>query len=205
MYFKSCIAALSLCLLPLASQAGVVYEWQTLNDETPRGITLQLEFDQTTIDSGTFSFAMNQDYFEDQSSDTGLLGLRYSFPGAAQSMRYSWKDGFENGLGMLDLQLRFEAGGFLSGTISANNSQHHFMMTSTGNIFTVLDANSDQGMPFADCGWTVGIDCVGASGHIQRTAASVAPLLIEVPEPGSLALFGAGLLAAAGLRRRVAR
>lgn len=197
MNLKSCVAALSLCLLPLASQAGLIYEWRSLNHETPRGITLQLEFDQGTVDSGAFSFVFHQDYFEEQ-PDTGLLGLRYSFPGASEAMAYSWKNGFENGLGMLELELSFEKGGFLSGYISANNAQHHFVMASTGRLFTVLDANSDEGMPAADCGWTVGIDCTGASGHIKSTDST------DVPEPGSLALLGAGLLAAAGLRRKAA-
>ena len=52
MNFKSRVAALSLCLFPLASQAGFMYEWRALNNETPRGITLQLEFDQKTVKSG---------------------------------------------------------------------------------------------------------------------------------------------------------
>lgn len=197
MNFKSCVTALCLCLLPLVSQAGVIYEWRSLNNETPKGITLQLEFDQTTVDSGAFSFAMNQDYYlEEDNPGSGLLGLRYSFPDASETMIYSRENGFENGLGMLDLELTFEKGGFLSGYISANNTQHHFTMSSTGRLFTVLDANSDEGMPSAECGWTVGVDCAGASGQIRRT---------DIPEPGSLALLGAGLLAAAGMRRKTAR
>lgn len=195
MNIQSCIAALGLCLLPLASQAGVIYEWSALNDETPRGITLQLEFERSAIDSGAFSFAINQDYdFEEPLAANGLLGLRYTFPGASEAMDYSWKKGFNHGYGILELELSFDKGGFLSGYIYANNTEHHIMLASQGRRFTVLDANSDEGM--ADCGWTTGVDCAGASGHIRRT---------DIPEPGSLALLGIGLLAAAGLRRKAAR
>ena len=197
MNFKSCVAALSLCLLPLASQAGIMYEWRALNNETPRGITLQLEFDQKTVKSGAFSFAMNHDYDSDEAlARTGLLGLRYAFPGASEVMAYSWKNGFETGLGSLDMELSFEQDGSLSGYIYANNSRHHVQMASMANIFTVLDANSDEGMPSAECGWTTGIDCAGATGEIRRA---------DIPEPGSIALMGLGLFAAAAMRRTATR
>lgn len=197
MNFKSCVAALSLCLLPLCSQAGVIYEWRALNHETPRGITLQLEFEQSAVDSGAFSFSLNDDYYvAQQHAETGLLGLRYAFPGADEAMRYSHKDGFASGFGTLEMELRFDQGGFLSGYIYANDDHHHFQMSSSGSTFTILDANSDEGMPSAECGWTVGIDCSGATGQIVRTA---------IPEPGSLALMGIGLFAAARLRRKPAR
>lgn len=195
MNVKSCLAALSLCLLPLASQAGVIYEWRALNHETPRGITLQLEFDQSTIDSGAFSYAFQQEFdFETPPVGSGLLGLRYIFPGVFEEMRYSWDKGFANRLGFLDMELSFDANGYLSGFIHANNSEHHVIMLSTGNRFTVLDANSDQGMPGAGCDWMV--ECSGAVGQIRRA---------DIPEPGSLALLGIGLLSAASLRRKAAR
>jgi len=197
MNVKSCIAALSLCLLPLCSQAGIIYEWRALNNETPLGITLALEFDQGTVDSGSFSFAINEDdYFAGNGAAGGLLALRYTFPGASEAMNYSAQGGFGSGFGTLEIDLAFEQGGFLSGYIHANDSHHHFVMSSHERIFTVLDANSDEGMPSAECGWTLGIDCSGASGHLRRA---------DIPEPGSLALLGAGLLAAAGMRRKAGK
>jgi len=197
MNVRSCIAALGLCLLPLCSQAGVIYEWQPLNHETPRGISLALEFDEDTVRSGAFSFAITEEYDgEENHAAGGLLGLRYAFPDAYEPMTYSARGGFGSGFGTLEMEVRFEQGGFLSGFIYANDSHHHFMMNSDGRVFTVLDANSDEGMPSADCGWTVGIDCSGATGQLKRA---------DIPEPGSLALLGAGLLAAAALRRKAGK
>ena len=46
----------ALLLSPLIAQAGVLYEWRALNHETPYGITLRLEFDNGTLNSGAFSF-----------------------------------------------------------------------------------------------------------------------------------------------------
>ena len=196
MNFKSCVAALSLCLLPLVSQAGIIYEWRPLNNETPKGITLALEFDRKTMKSGEFSFSMTQDVYSGEPlSRSGLLGLRYTFPGASEAMRYSRKDGFETGYGSLDMELKFDADGYLSGYIYAHNSRHHVEMASMERSFTVIDANSDEGMPSAECGWTTDIDCAGATGEIRRAA---------IPEPGSIALMGLGLFAAAALRRKAA-
>ena len=197
MNLTSCIAALGLCLLPLCSQAGIIYEWRSLNNETPRDISLALEFDEATVRSGAFSFAISQDYdFSEDQPAGGLLGLRYSFPDAYEPMSYSAQGGFGSRFGMIEMDLRFEQGGFLSGYIYANDSHHHVEMLSTGPVFTIFGADSDEGMPSSGCGWTVGIDCSGATGRIRST---------DIPEPGSLALLGAGLLAAAALRRKAAR
>ena len=181
----------ALLLSPLIAQAGVLYEWRALNHDTPYEITLRLEFDHGTVNSGAFSFHLTPEQPPMPRPGSGLLALHYGFPGVYAPMTYFPRtEGFGHGYGYLDMELSFEPGGLLSGYIYANNSEHHFMMRSNSVVFTVLDANSDQGMPGAGCGFGTEIPCGGATGHIR-----------QVPEPGSLALLGLGLLAAAGTRR----
>ena len=200
MNIRSHLAAIGLCLLPLCSQAGVIYEWQAVNDALPWGITLELEFDDQTVASGAFNFDYSDPYSYDQVPQNGLLSLRYTFPGMWEDMVYaSHRGGFSTGMGYVNMALAFGADGFLTGSIYLNNGSHHIDMVSDGRTFTVIDANSDEQMEDAGCTWETP-SCSGASGHIRRVSATAQ--LAEIPEPGSLALFGAGLLAAMRSRRR---
>lgn len=210
MNIKSWLAAASFCLLPLTANAGLIYEWQALNDQTPQGIILQLEFDESTVDSGAFSFNL-RDLEMGERPAGGLLSLRYEFAPIHGDglMTYTNTGGFDgdpDGLyGQLEMDLRFEAGGLLSGFIYANDTEQHIGMASSGDIFTVFSADSDGGME--SCGWLAEVECGSAAGYLRRTDMA-SPLIevpdagTEVPEPGTLALLGLGVLAAARVRRR---
>lgn len=200
MKIRSCLAAIGLCLLPLSSQAGVTYEWQALNEELPWGITLELEFDHRTVAAGEFSFAFWDPEIDSKVPTRGLLALRYTFPGMGEDMLYDARTGgFSSGIEYLDMRLRFGADGFLTGALYLNDGRHHIDLASEGNLFTVIDADSDEQMLEAGCNWDMEF-CGGASGRIRKVRETA-----DIPEPGTLALFGAGLLAALRLRRRAAR
>lgn len=202
MKILSLVAAAACLLVPLAGHAGVIYQWRPLDGNPPLDFNLRLEFTQQAIDSGSFSFQLL--YMDSSTSypDSGLLSLQYSFPGLSMPMDYRPREGqFRNGQGTLDMELSFEPGGFLSGWIRANDQNSHFILQSSGSLFTVLDANSEEGMAGAGCGWTMGIPCSGATGYLealqQRTAR-------QVPEPHTLGLLGLGVLGLLGARRRLA-
>lgn len=193
----SYLAAVVLSLLPLCSQAGVIYEWQGTNDERPYGMGLVLEVDEAIVQSGELNYYF--EHFRDELPPAGLLSLRYSFL-PSREVTWSLQDGgFESRMGFIDLQLRFEADGFLSGYIYINDGETHLDMESVGRMFTVIDTNSDDEMIEAGCPWLPEFDpCGGATGFLVRDDAAPG----QVPEPGTLALLGAGLLAAARLRRK---
>ncbi|WP_312554064.1 hypothetical protein [Massilia sp.] len=90
MKILSYLAAAALSLLPLCSQAGVIYQWQATNDETPYGITLELEFDEATVQAGTLNYYF--EHFNDDLPPPGLLNLRYTFPGP-YGVQWSLQDG----------------------------------------------------------------------------------------------------------------
>jgi hypothetical protein len=198
MNIKSLVAAAGLCLSPLCGQAGVVYQWTATNDETPRGIMLSMEFDNRTVRSGAFNInIVDEPGLEVPRS--GLLGLRYTFPGMENEMVYTSRGGagFSFGRGNLLLNLQFDATGYLTGSIFASDSNSDIRLASIGRTFTVINANSDEGMPGAGCPpRPQEYICGGATGTIQRVVHN------EVPEPTSIALTGAGLFAASMFRRR---
>lgn len=197
MKLVSYLAAAALALLPLCSQAGVIYQWQATNDETPYGISLELEFDEATVQGGTLNYYF--EHFHDERPPAGLLNLRYTFPGP-YGVQWSLQDGgFKTELGFIELQLSFEEDGFLRGYLNLNDGETHLWMESTGRTFTIIDTNSDYEMVDAGCPWHRPEPCGGATGFIVRDGVEIPG---EVPEPATLALFGAGLLAAARLRRK---
>ena len=192
MRFKSLVMAASLCLASISSHAGVVYEWRPLNEQLPQHVTFRMEFSKAAVDSGKLEFQVPIGDWEDSYPDAGLLSIYFATPGVAPISYRPREEQFRYGLGTLDLNLTFGSDGLLSGRIYANDAHSHFRMNSQGSLFTILDARSDEDMNGAGCGdnWQI---CHGATGQLQR---------VDVPEPGSVALLGIGLLAALHMRRR---
>jgi len=197
----SYIAALALSLLPLCSQAGVIYTWHGTNDETPYGMSLELEVDEAVVRDGTLNYYFEH-FFSERPPAGGLINFRYAVADGYGRVNWSLQDGgYESKVGYIDLQLSFDADGYISGSIYLNSGETHLYMESVGRTFTVIDTNSDYEMIEAGCPWSRPEPCGGATGYIVREGVEIPG---EVPEPATLALFGVGLLAAARLRRKPA-
>lgn len=198
MNVKSYIAAAALSLMPLLSQASVVYEWKSTNDVPPRGITFTLNFEESAVRSGGFSFALTGDEFEyfTPQPNLGLISFEFGLEGANTSFsrQYGYESAPGYNVGGLEMDVSFGSNGFMDGFIRMNSWQTSFTMISEGGVFTVYDLRSDG--PVTGCDFMQETECTGASGVIRRT---------DVPEPGSLALIGIGLFAASRMRRKALR
>jgi len=187
------IAALS---IHANSQANVIYEWQGNNDATPYNIGLRMEFTDAAVESGALHLRAREYEFH---PETGLVSFNYTFPGWAQPLTYAPREHpFVTG-DLLQMDIVFEDDLTLSGSFRAIGVESHIFMDSVGSLFTVTNANSDATMIEAGC--TPWMNCAGATGVFRQVQApDNLPEAADVPEPGSVALVGLGLL---GLARRV--
>lgn len=160
------------------SQANVVYEWQGNNDATPYNITMRMEFSEAAFDAGRLSLRMRENDFDPES---GLVNFYYKAPGKPRPITYSTREHAFGEGDLLEMDIVFLDDLTLSGSFKAFNFESHIFMESASNLFTVTYANSDATMIDAGCApWS---NCAGGTGVFR-----------QVPEPGSIALVGLGLL-----------
>lgn len=185
-------------LLAQPVQAGVKYSWQQVeaSSSMPGKLNLELVFSEQAVGQGSLNLNIRNNCHVGGSCDftqDSLLSLRYSFDGV-NVIDYHHTSKPKMYYDHIDLAMTFQPDGLLSGSLFASNGESDFSMASTGSLFKMIRADSDQP---TGCGFQFP-QCSGATGLLSAQLPQG-----EVPEPSSAALAGLGLLAAwLGLRRK---
>jgi len=184
-------------LLAQPVQAGVMYSWHqtAASDTMPKGMNLELVFSDKAVAQGSLKLDFETACWIGECYDPqdSLLSLRYWIDEDGDGTRrnyinYGYRSMPQSGFGdRIMLDLSFLPGGYLSGSLLANDTNSDFEMKSNGSTFELLVARSDEG----PCSF-FGPPCSGELGQLRA----------EVPEPSSAAIAGLGLLAAWFGRRR---
>jgi hypothetical protein len=184
MNIKTLVAATALCVTSLSTQAGVVYEWQSVNSANPTPFKLHIEFDDDVVRSESISETIWGTGMVNPTSSLISLEVGPFYYAPRTRPMFIWED--------VELSLTFGSDGLLRGRMALTNSQGHLWLASQGDIFTVTAADNDSST--FHCPIDAPHPCFGAAGVIR-----------QVPEPGSLSLIGLGIAVFAGLRRRRAK
>lgn len=197
-------------LLTQAASANVVYTWQQVEhmDSVPDGLHLELIFTDAAVAAQALTLNVQNrcSYGDCGEQQDSLVSLRYWYAGANGAKEwnlidYHYQDETRPGLQRLSLALQFEADGYLSGKIMANDGASDFTMQSDGTVFRMLWAHSDQPAACGDSGFS----CTGERGQLLSGEPRMEhPDGQPLPEPGSLAMLAAGGLAGWFARRRAA-
>jgi hypothetical protein len=199
MNVRSCIAAAAIALMPMLSQASVVYEWTTTNNVAPHGVSLRMEFDDAVVQRDSLDFDYSGEGHRSAwlPPELGLISLSFAlFDSHGVHFTQDTGVAYDGPFYQL-LRMHVGFGEYMTGYIEAGNFETAFTMQAkkNDNVFEVTDLVSDAPLDgkIGCTSPTIG-PCAGATGVIQRVN--------DVPEPGSLALIGAGLFAASRIRRR---
>jgi hypothetical protein len=200
MNIKTFVVGATLGLLPMLSQANVIYEWKSINNEKPYGVSLRMEFDDETFEKGEFRFDLSKqaDPHGGPRPELGLVSMLFNL-GPASGVYYARDYGFYGDKNAYEVTLNVNVWlgkQFMERSISASNFSDFFSMNSNGTKFTVNDFETDN-IGAGGCDPRSSEQCGGAAGFMMRVH--------EVPEPASLALIGAGLFTVSHLRRKIVR
>lgn len=184
-----------------AAQANVLYTWQQVEHSptVPPGMHLELVFTDAAVASGAVSVDVSNFCQPGETcapQQDSLVALRYWFDSLDGDRRlnyinYAMGDETHFGRQVISMAIQFLPGGYLSGSLAANDSNSDFSFASQGIIFTMLAAHSDEptgcGAAYPDCG--------GERGMLRSDEQAL-------PEPPLAASLAAGALAAWLARRR---
>jgi MYXO-CTERM domain-containing protein len=167
----------------------------------PEGLHIELLFSDAAVAKGSLALEIdNQCWLGEPCLDPqdSLLSLRYWYDGVDWNgnpekwnlIDYGYRTMPRYYGDRISVNLSFLPGGFLSGSLWANDGNSHFHIESAGPVFTMLAARSDEAY---GCGWLNPEFCQGAQGMLRTH---------EVPEPPVVALGAIGLIGAWFARRR---
>lgn len=200
----SCLLAAALVSQPVSAE--VIYTWRQTHaaPNMPAGLNIEMVFSDAAVAKGSLLLEVhNRCYETDPCIDEqdSLLSLRYWYdgvwpdgsPAVWNLLHYEYRSWPRYWSDYVYLDVSFLPGGLLGGTVRANDSNSDFLMESSGSLFTILAARSDE---FFGCG-ELYPDCHGSRG-LMLDARVEQP----VSEPALPALAAAGVLAAWFARRR---
>jgi hypothetical protein len=183
------------------ASADVLYTWQQVEHSplVPPGLHLDLVFTDAAATSGAinvevFNFCQIGQTCETQQDSLMALHYWYDSPDDDRRLNYinySYGDEMHFGRQIISMNLQFLPDGYLSGSIMANDSNSDFNFVSSGRIFAMLSAHSDE--PWG-CGFAYP-ECSGELGTLRTGDQSL-------PEPSAFATLAIGVLAGWYVRRR---
>jgi hypothetical protein len=188
------ITALTLCVLalvPRLSSAEVIYEWKNVGD-APGNIFLQMKFDDAAVQSGRLDLSARGSSGPTTPIDTGLISLVFFGSGGGA---HFLRTGLDFTQSSIELHVSFDPSGFMSGSFYLNDGFTELVAGSASPRFWEVTGLRSDNPSITWCGFNTSA-CDLGRGMMRRT---------DMPEPGSFALLGIGLSAAAGIRRRTRR
>jgi hypothetical protein len=179
--------------------ANVIYEWHSVDNATPKDVSMKIVFTDEVVESGGFNarvFVSDYHYLADMpglvSIDFHAAGTGWMHFAPAEQRHFSYID--------LNMSMSFLRNGTLSGGFYFNDSDTDVRVSGADGLFSIVDLHSDRTMDGEGIRCSGEPDCRWSTGYMQRT--KIPPS--HVPEPASWPLLGAGVLGliAAGRRRK---